>query len=125
MSIKQIEEIEAWQAARSLAREIYRISENNLFKKDFRLSGQIRDAATSIMANIAEGFDSQSDQDFVRFLVFSRRSATEVISHLYVALDQQYIDQTAFNDLTAKINKTKNLVCGFIRYLKKKQHYEA
>jgi four helix bundle protein len=48
------------------------------------------------MANIAEGFDSQSDQEFIKYLGYSRRSATEILSHLYVALDQKYITKQKF-----------------------------
>ncbi|MFQ6117372.1 MAG: four helix bundle protein [Candidatus Bipolaricaulia bacterium] len=51
--------------------------------KDFGLCGQIQRAAVSIMANIAEGFDSQSNQAFIQFLGYALRSATEVQSHLY------------------------------------------
>ncbi len=69
------------------------------------------------MANIAEGFDSSTDKEFLRFLGFARRSATEVQSHLYVAVDQGYITQEQFDELFQMTVATKNLISGFMRYL--------
>lgn len=117
MKICQIEEIKAWQEARELTKKIYQISGNGQFAKDYRLRDQIRGASGSVMANIAEGFDSQSDMEFIRFLSYSRRSATEVQSHLYVALDQKYINNNIFNDIYLQVKAIKSLICGFIRYL--------
>lgn len=89
------------------------------FARDYGLRDQIQRASVSIMANIAEGFDSNSDEEFIRFLRYALRSATEVQSHLYVALDQNYIDKPAFDDLYAQAGETKSLISGFIRYLRK------
>jgi len=70
------------------------------------------------MANIAEGFDSQSNDEFIRFLIYARRSCSEVQSHLYVALDQNYIKQDNFNDLFEKSTSTAKLINGLITYLR-------
>lgn len=75
-------------------------------------------AAVSIMANIAEGFDSGSNREFIRFLGYALRSTTELQSHLYVALDQGYLDQQGFNALFDLTTGCKNLISGFIRYLR-------
>jgi len=72
-------------------RGVYGITENERFKKDFRLCSQIQSAATSTMANIAEGFVRRSNKEFIQFLFVSISSAAEVQSHLYVAQDQRYI----------------------------------
>ena len=117
MPIKQFEEIRAWQSARELTNAVYRASNQSDFAKDFRFRDQIRAASVSTMANIAEGFDSSSDKEFIRFLSFARRSATEVQSHLYVALDQSYITQEQFDDLFQMTVAVKNLISGFMRYL--------
>ncbi len=85
---RKFEDIKAWQKARELVKDIYRLSNNKNLSKDFGLKDQLRRASVSIMANIVEGFDSHSDQEFIKFLIYSRRSATEVQSHLYVAYDQ-------------------------------------
>ena len=67
MKIKRFEDIEGWQEARVLARMVYAVSSKGRFARDFRLRGQIEDAAVSVMANIAEGFDAGSDAEFIRF----------------------------------------------------------
>ena len=118
MAIERFEDIRAWQQARELTNAIYQISSEADFAKDFRFRDQIRAAAVSIMANIAEGFDSGSDPEFLRFLNYARRSATEVQSHLYVALDQQYISQEQFQFLYDLTTTTRKLISGLMRYLR-------
>jgi four helix bundle protein len=118
VSIERFEDIRAWQHARKLTNAIYQASNQESFAKDYRFREQIRSASVSIMANIAEGFDSSSDKEFLRFLSFARRSATEVQSHLYVALDQSYITQHQFDDLYQMTIAAKNLISGFMRYLR-------
>ena len=71
MSLERFEDIKAWQKARELTHVIYTITKNPGFSSDFRLRDQIRAAAASIMANIAEGFDSRSNSEFIRFLGYA------------------------------------------------------
>jgi len=118
MKIGRFEDIQAWEVARRLTREIYRSAKRKGFEKDFGLRDQIQRAAVSIMANIAEGFDGRSTQEYIRFLGYAFRSATEVQSHLYVALDQDYLVKDEFADLYQQAVETKKLINGFIRYLK-------
>jgi four helix bundle protein len=73
--------------------------QNEKFSRDLELLRQSRDAATSVMANIAEGFDSQSTSEFIRFLYYALRSASELQSHFYVALDQTYVTEPQFAEL--------------------------
>ncbi|RPJ57366.1 MAG: four helix bundle protein [Acidobacteria bacterium] len=89
--IKRFEDIEAWQLARILAGKIYSLTRKEQFARDFGLRTQIQNAAGSSMHNIAEGFDSGTSVEFVRFLRYAKRSCAEVQSELYLALDLQYI----------------------------------
>ena len=73
--IEKFEDIEAWKKARELAREIYAISNEGLFARDFGLRDQIRRAAVSVMSNIAEGFERGGDVEFRRFLSIAKGSA--------------------------------------------------
>ena len=98
-SINRFEDVKAWQRARELAQQVYSVSGKGAFRRDYGLKDQIRRAAGSVMHNIAEGFDSGSDKEFIRFLVYARRSATEVQSQLYLALDQTYITESEFKRL--------------------------
>jgi len=121
MKIKRFEDIEGWQEARVLARMVYAVSSKGRFASDFRLRGQIEDAAVSVMANIAEGFDAGSDAEFIRFLRYARRSASEVQSHLYIALDRGYVTKEEFKAIYQKAVQAKKLINGFIRYLRQSQ----
>lgn len=87
-TIRRFEDLHAWQSARELTHSIYELTRSGDFAKDFGLRDQIRRAASSVMLNIAEGFDAGSDAEFVRFLGYARRSASETQAGLYTALDQ-------------------------------------
>jgi four helix bundle protein len=118
MKIERFEDINGWQMARELAREVYACTESGNFSRDFGLREQIRRAAGSVMHNIAEGFDSGSDIEFTRFLRYSQRSCTEVQSELYVAFDQKYLNEQQFNHLYELAKHTHSKIGGFIKYLK-------
>jgi four helix bundle protein len=117
--IERFEDLQSWQKARQLANLIYDLTEYQGFTKDFRLRGQIQDAAGSIMHNIAEGFDAGTNPEFIRFLKISRRSASEVQSELYLALDRKYINQAELTNAYNLATETKRLINGMIAYLRK------
>jgi four helix bundle protein len=119
--ITHFEDIQAWQASRKLARDVYGVSTRGAFARDYRLRDQIQGSAISVMSNIAEGFDARTDPEFIRFLGYARRSATELQSQLYIALDQKYITQEEFDQIYAQATKTKGLIGGFIRYLERRR----
>lgn len=116
--IKRFEDLETWQAGRELTQLIYSVTDRRPFSRDFGLVDQVRRAAVSVMNNIVEGFDSGSTAEFVKFLGYARRSASEVQSCLYVALDHAYLSQEAFQQTYAKAGEVRNLIGGFIRYLR-------
>ena len=121
MKIEKFEDIKAWQEARELVRLVYKaINENKEFGKDFRLVNQIQGSAVSIMANIAEGFARKSDKEFVQYLFVSKASAAEVQSHLYVALDQNFISNRQFDDIYKKADSVSRMNSNFIKYLRGK-----
>jgi four helix bundle protein len=113
MGIRRFEDIQAWQEARILTKRIYELTREGPLFKDFGLRDQIQRASVSIMANIAEGFDCDSHAEFARFLGFARRSAVEVQSLLYAALDAGYITSETFKTTYDQANKTKAMVSAF------------
>ena len=117
MKIERFEDIEAWQLARELARKVHSLTKKPKFSRDFGLKGQIQDAAGSSMHNIAEGFDSETNPEFVRFLRYAKRSCTEVQSELYMALDQQYITKAEFQNVYDHAGRTRAAIRGFVKYL--------
>jgi len=118
--IQRFEDIQAWQEARKLVKMIYSLTNKDLFSKDFGMRDQIQRASVSVMANIAEGFDCESKVEFARFLGIARRSAVEVQSILYAALDTGYISQEEFDLHYEQARKAKALIGGFKRSLTKK-----
>lgn len=119
MKIEKFEDIRAWQQARELANLVYDLTETGSFAKDYRLRDQIQGAAGSIMHNIAEGFDDGSDPEFIRFLKYSRRSASEVQSEIYLALDRKYVSPQDFQRVYDMATTTKKSINAFIAYLRK------
>ena len=117
MKIKRFEDIEAWQLACELTRKVYSLTKKAKFARDFGLRGQIQNAAGSFMHNIAEGFDAETNPEFIRFLRYAKRSCTGVQSELYVALDQQYIVNSEFQDVYDHAGRTRATIRGFIKYL--------
>jgi four helix bundle protein len=115
--IERFEDIETWQRARELAKQIYKISNDGPFARDFGLRDQIRRAAVSIMSNIAEGFERGSNKEFIQFLYIAKGSAGEVRAQLYVALDQGYIDRKNFTSLNRDAAEISRMISGFITYL--------
>lgn len=89
----------------------------HLFKKDFDLVRQIRRASISKSSNIAEGFESQTDKEFLYFLSVAKASAGEVRSQLYLAFDLDYITKQEFEKLLESISEISKLLSGFIKYL--------
>ena len=73
--IERFEDIQAWQKARELSKEIYRVTNDEPFTKDYSWKDKIRRASTSIMLNIAEGFARRSTNEFKQFLYIAHGSA--------------------------------------------------
>ena len=118
MNYKRFEELPCWQSARELCKYINRLTTKSPFKKDFSLKDQIWRAAGYVMDNIAEGFDSGSTKEFIRFLGYSLRSSSEVQSQLYRALDCHYIDSEKFNQAYLMASECRKQLKGFRKYLR-------
>ena len=105
-TVKRFEDLECWKEARKFVKLFYGLTKKDTFRKDFELVSQVRRSAVSTMANTAEGFHRNSNKDFMKFLDYSRASIAESISHCYVALDQQYINEEEI----ALVNEQANIV---------------
>ncbi len=101
---------------------IYELASHAGFSKDLEVRAQIRGAAGSVMHNIAEGFDSGTGAEFIRFLKMARRSASEVQSELYLALDRKYITSDELKDAYDCATEAKRLINGMIAYLRKRKY---
>ncbi len=119
MKIERFEDIQSWKEAKKLSVAIYQLTNREVFNRDFGLRDQVRRASVSIMANIAEGFGRNSRKDFMRFLSFANGSALEVQSHLYIAVEMDYITRDEFDNLYQQLHSISRLIGGFIHYLSK------
>jgi four helix bundle protein len=116
-TITRFEDIEAWKTARELTQMVYTFTEQGKFAKDFGLKNQIQRASVSVMSNIAEGFESRTQPQFVEYLGRAKASAGEVRCQLYVAIDLQYITQKEFIQAFDFADKSSRQIARFINYL--------
>jgi len=118
-TFSRLEDIQVWQKARQLTRRIYEVTANGKFAQDYGLRNQIQRAGVSIMANIAEGFGRRSDKEFANFLNMAHGSASEVQSHLYVALDLTYISDGTFAELNGLLDEISRMSLVLAQHLRK------
>ena len=120
MKIQKFEDMKVWQDAREFVKRIYKSSSNEKFKKDFGLRDQIQRASVSIMSNIAEGYERDSNKELIRFLIIAKGSAGEVRSLLYVANDLGYITENEFSNHYESAVSIIKQISNFIKYLKER-----
>ena len=117
-TFRTFEEIDAWKKARELTRRVYEVTAKGAFARDFGLRDQIRRACVSVMSNVAEGHGRGGRKEFLQFLSMAQGSTNEVCSHLYVAMDQGYLDDQQFRALTGLALENARLIGGLARYLR-------
>lgn len=115
--IKSFEDLEVWQLARILVKEVYEITQKSEFQKDFSLKDQVRRCAVSIMANVSEGFERKTQKEFIQFLFIAKGSCGELRSHFYIAFDLGYINKETFDNLQNQTITISKSLSGFIKYL--------
>ena len=110
--IEKFEDLIAWQKARQLTADIYQITNQGEFARDFGLRDQIRRASVSVMSNIAEGFERFNLKEFHHFLSIAKSSCGEVRSQLYVALDANYLQTIKFTELKNRCIELSKITNG-------------
>jgi four helix bundle protein len=118
-TIERFEDLECWKSGRRLRQAAYRFTRLKPFTTDYALVGQIRRAAQSVTANIAEGFEREGNREFIQFLAQAKGSVGEVKDELYTALDEHYITQADFDSAYALAEDTTRLIGGFMSYLRR------
>jgi four helix bundle protein len=113
----RFEDLIAWQKARTLAATIRRLTAHPHCRDDRDLVWQVRRAAVSVMANVAESWDRGSRRDTIRFLAIAKASCAEVRSRLYVIHDAGLLDAQTFDELNASAVEVSRTIAGLKRSL--------
>jgi four helix bundle protein len=122
MRVERFEELDCWKEARKLRNMISHVFRSHTVGREVILRNQIKSAALSIMANIAEGFESGTNRENIVFLTYARRSCGEVRSHLYAALDDGLVSKSDFEEIYSQSVRTGKLITNFIAYLRQCDH---
>jgi len=117
-TVRQFEDLLAWQKARLLVKEIYKAFRDC---RDRGFTDQIQRASVSVMSNIAEGFESGTRQEFLNYLYIAKGSAGEVRAQLYAACDIGYLNIETFKNLNGLAVECSKLIASFIKDLKSSQ----
>lgn len=114
-TVKSFEDLDVWKEAMQLTKAIYTEFNKNF---DFTLREQIRRSAVSIPSNIAEGFDRQTNKEFIHFLYIAKASCSELQTQLYIVRDLEYIETLTINELIGKAKLIARMLGGLIKYRK-------
>ena len=107
--------LKVWQYAKDLAIEIYKLNQNPVFKKDFGFRDQIQRSAVSIPSNIAEGDESGSDKQSVRYFYIAKGSTAELLTQLIIAQEIGYKDSKTKDSLVDECEKISSMLSNLIR----------
>ena len=117
-TIEKFEELEVWKVSMDLCSDIYRLANTELFSKDFGLKDQIRRSSISIPSNISEGYERDSKNQFVYFLVIAKGSCGELRTRLRIAKILNYLNEKEYIAINDKCISVSKQLAGFINYLK-------
>jgi len=110
--------LKVWRAAHSLACDIYRDTRSFPKTEAYGLSSQLRRAAASIPANLAEGCGRNRDGELGRYIQISFGSATELEYHLLLSHDIGLLDEPTYTRLSSRAREIQSMLAGLRRVLK-------
>lgn len=120
-TVNRFEDLKVWQRARAFAKNVFELTNQMPFNKDYKHRDQINSSAGSVMDNIAEGFERGGRKEFRQFLSIAKGSAAETQSQLYRAFDKQYISQEKLNTLLDESNSISKMIRGLMNYISKSE----
>jgi four helix bundle protein len=121
-TFKRFEDMEVWKKAMLLTRNIYSTTNRPAFSKDYYLVKQIRKSAISIASNIAEGIERDGNRELINFLYIAKGSCGELRCQLYIALDQNYLEQDHFKELYNLATEISRSLIKLIKYLQESDY---
>ncbi len=115
MAYESFKELRVWQEAKALAIEVYKITAQGNITKDYGLKEQLQRAAVSVASNIAEGYERNSDKDFIRFLYMAKGSLSELTTQLEIASAIGYLNNEGFDLMNNQCNKVGAMLTKLIK----------
>ncbi len=116
--MRDFRELRVWKKGHELTLAVYRATAGFPQHEMYGLARQMRSAATSIPANMAEGNGRGTDSEMARFLQIALGSANELEYYLILAHDLDYVSRSAYDVLAAEVTDTKRMLTGFIQSLR-------
>ncbi|MGB3094533.1 MAG: four helix bundle protein [Microgenomates group bacterium] len=121
MKITRFEDFPIWKESINLVKEVYKLTSNKYFSKDFGLRDQLRRASVSINSNIVEGFEKNNNNEFIRYLKIAKGSSGEVRSQMYISREIDYVTEEEFVKISNLLDNLSRQIGGFINYLTNKR----
>ena len=115
-SEKRYKDLNVWQEARKLSKNIYSLTSEFPKEEQFGLINQMRRCAISVPSNIAEGCGRNYPKDSIQFFYIARGSIYELETQLYLSFDLEYLEELKLNQLLTLTETTRKLLSGFIKY---------
>ncbi len=119
MGAAHFTELVAWQLANRLKLAVYDLTARPAVARDFKYCDQIRDSASSVPSNVAEGFARYSHRDFARFVVIAKGSLMETQNHLIDGVARRHMNDGEFRTLWQLSEQTLGAVTGLLTYLQR------
>ncbi|HOW54471.1 MAG TPA: four helix bundle protein [Syntrophorhabdaceae bacterium] len=107
--------LDVWGRSKNLAILIYRITNNDRYKKDLSLQNQMRRAAVSLASNIAEGDERDTNKESVRFFYIAKGSLAELITQIEISREINYIDKKEFEMILEECEKIGKMLGKLIK----------
>ncbi|MBP6045093.1 MAG: four helix bundle protein [Microgenomates group bacterium] len=121
MKITRFEDFPIWKESIKVVKEVYKLTSNKYFSKDFGLRDQLRRASVSINSNIVEGFEKNNNNEFIRYLKIAKGSSGEVRSQMYISREIDYVTEEEFVKISNLLDNLSRQIGGFINYLTNKR----
>ena len=115
--MSNFQELQVWQKARTLARDVYKQTRSLPREELFGITTQMRRAAISIVSNIAEGKGRWTRREYRSFLLFARGSAFELEAQLMVTVDLEFLSDCEAEPLIERCKEVAKMINGIIRHL--------
>ena len=120
MKFSKLKELNVWNESMKLAAEIYKtVNTSSKLTRDFGLKEQIQRSAVSIPSNIAEGFERETNAEFIRFLYIAKGSCAELKTQIILAKEISYIIESKSEELIETCDHISVMIYRLIEYLKK------